>query len=876
MDAQRYKRRSPILAAVAGAEMKILKIGLLVLTLIVVLVVVGGFLFYNDTTQGPLPQTDGALAVAGLNAQVEILRDANGVAHIYASTPHDLFFAQGYTQAQDRWWQMEFNRHIGRGAIQELTGANPDLAGTDVFIRTVGWYASTQSDWDALDDASRAALTAFADGVNAYIGGRAPEDLAMEYRLLGVTGVNITVAPWTPFDSLVWGKVMAWNLTDTYSTELERAALLESIGPEMMADYIPPFPYDDPDKPEILADVDLPLTEASLNAAGAATTAAPVRPRMAGGITGELAFIGPSAGQERGIGSNNWVVAGTLTESGLPMLANDPHLGIQMPSIWYEIGLHCLPVTEDCLYDVVGMALPSVPGVTSGHNGRIAWGVTNVGADVQDLYRLTINPDNPLQYQWNGEWRDMTVRDEVIRSGDGGEPLTIQVRETHLGPIINDNDLDGNGEPTGFNTEDPMALQWTGHDGSTLLQAVLQLNTARNWDDFRAALRYWDVPSQNFVYADIDGNIGYQTPGDIPIRAADHSGLVPVDGSTEAYEWQGYIPFDSLPRIYNPERGFIVTANQAVAPLAYYEQLAEELGDDANTLLSYDWAYGYRAQRIHQLVNELAPLDATDFGAIQGDNLDINALEIMPALTALTFDDPVLTDARDWLAAWDAQAGMDSPQAALWAWFTAHLLDNTFHDQLPDSSTASSHNLFAIVQLLDTPENAWWDDTSTPAVTETRDDILKTSLAEALESTTAQLGDDRGQWRWGALHTASFISNPLGLSGISLIEDIVNRGPVAVSGGPEIVNATSYSAWNALQTGEFEVGGHPSMRTIIDLGDWDSSLSILPTGQSGHPFSPHYADQIELWRHTEYHPMWFSRAAVEDAASDRLVLSPTN
>lgn len=856
--------------------MKVLKIVLIVLLIVVVVVVLGGFLVYNDTTEGPLPQTSGSINVAGLDGQVEVIRDANGVPHIYASTPHDLFFAQGFTQAQDRWWQMEFNRHIGQGSIGELTGKNEQILGNDLFIRTAGWYHNAELDLAALDAETLAVLEAFSEGVNAYILGRAPEDLAMEYRLLSVTGVNIPIKPWTPLDTLVWGKVMAWNLTDTWSNDVERAAILDAVGPDMLADYTPPYPYDDPSKPTILAESDLPLTGASLSAQAPATSAVPVGPRMAGGITGTLAFVGTSAGADPGIGSNNWVATGTMTESGQAMLANDPHLGIQMPAIWYEVGLHCMPVTEACPYDVAGMALPSAPGVISGHNERIAWGVTNVGADVQDLYRITVNPDNPLQYQWNGEWRDMTVREETINFGDGEPPITIQVRETHLGPIINDNDLGEDGQPTGFNNTDPLALRWTGNEAGTLLQAARMINQAQNWDEFRTALSFWDVPAQNFVYADVDGNIGYQTPGRIPIRAAGHDGTLPDDGSTSDAEWQGYIPFDSLPRIFNPERDFIATANQAVTPLAYYDQLAEELGADANYLLSTDWSYGYRGARINDLLRELAPLNADSFAAIHGDTLDLNAQELMPSLAALALDDPALAEARDWLATWDFHNDRNSAQAALWAYFTAHLLDNTFTDQLPEESTVSAHNLFALSLLVDDPTNAWWDDTATAGVTETRDDILRASLAEAVASTEAQLGTDRSQWTWGALHTATFVNNPLGLSGISIIEDLVNRGPVAVNGGNEIVNATGYSTMRALETGIFNVGGHPSMRTILDASNWDNSRSIIPTGQSGHPFSPHYADQIESWVNVEYHPMPFSREAVEGAAVDRLVLNPAN
>ncbi len=855
--------------------MRALKLIVFVLLLLVVVVIVGGFLVYNDTMRGPLPQTNGALTVSGLDAQVEVLRDATGVPHIYASTTHDLFFAQGYVQAQDRWWQMEFSRHIGRGAISELTGLNDSALGNDLFIRTAGWAEGAERDLAVLDADSLAMLSAFAEGVNAYITGRPADDLALEYRLLDVTGVRIEIAPWTALDTLVWGKVMAWNLTGTWPREIERAALLEALGEAMTFDYTPPYPYADPAKPEILADSDLPLTEASLGATvSAPMAAAPISPRMAGGVTGDLVYVGSSVAEDRGIGSNNWVATGAMTESGQPLLANDPHLGIQMPSIWYEIGLHCLPQTEACPYNVMGMTFPAVAGVISGHNDRIAWGVTNVGADVQDLYRITLNPENPLQYEWNGAWRDMTVREETIRIGDGEPPITIQVRETHLGPIINDNDLDEDGVPTGFNLIDPVALRWTGNDPSALLQSARMLDLAGNWDEFRAALSYWNVPAQNFVYADIDGNIGYQTPGSIPIRAAGHDGLTPVDGSTEAAEWRGYIPFDSLPRIYNPERQYIATANQAVAPLAYYDQLAETLGADAEYLLSYDWSYGYRGARINQLIGELAPLSIDDYATIHGDNLDWNAQEILPALAGLALNDPAMADARDWLADWDLRNDIDSPQAVLWGFFTAHLLDNLFSDQLPETSIVDAHELFAVSLLLDDPSNVWWDDATTPNVTETPQDILAASLSDALASASAALGSDRGKWTWGAVHTASFVSNPLGLSGISLIENLVNRGPIAAGGGNEIVNATSYAATRAVETGVFAIRSLPSMRTVLDLSNWDNSRSTNTTGQSGHPFSTHYSDQIEAWRTIRYHPMPFSRAAVEAATADRLVLSP--
>jgi penicillin amidase len=405
---------------------------------------------------------------------------------------------------------------------------------------------------------------------------------------------------------------------------------------------------------------------------------------------------------------------------------------------------------------------------------------------------------------------------------------------------------------------------------STLSRSLLLLDKAQNWTQFREALSYWDIPSQNFVFADLNGNIGYQMPGRIPYRAADHEGIVPVDGSVSDYEWRGYVPFDSLPRIYNPERQFIVTANQAVVPPEFYDTLAESLGGDVNARFSFDWSYGYRGQRINDLMRQLAPLSVDDYRQIHGDNHNIGAVEIMPYIEALTFTDGGLSDARDWLMEWDFVNDMDSPHAALFAVFTARLLENVFDDQLPEAVEAGGHQVWSLFEIMDEPENPWWDDTRTTGNVETRDDMLLRSFREAVERTTSLLGENRDQWRWGSLHTATFVTNPLGLSGIDLIENMVNRGPVETGGGFEIVNATGWSG----QDDDYTVSSLPSMRMILDLSNFDNSLSIHTTGQSGHPFSEHYGDMIELWRNIDYHPMPFTRDAVEAASQTRLVLSP--
>lgn len=813
------------------------------------------------------PVHDGELQVAGLLDRVEILRDEWGVPHIYASNTHDLIFAQGFTQATDRWWQMEFYRHIGSGAIQELTGFNEGLMGTDRYLRSLGLRDVAQRELDEVyDEESKALLQAFADGVNAYILTRPPAELATEYNLLRVAGVTLTVEPWTPIDSIIWGKMMAFNLAGNSDYEELLTQLYGALDKDLVDSWNIPYPYGE--MPTIIWEEELPVS--------AQATAYQSAPEV--GIVGLNVDIDGEAiarqlvwlNADIGIGSNNWVVSGALTESGLPLMANDMHLGIQMPSIWYEIGLHCAPISDDCPYDANGFALSPTPFIVAGHNANISWALTNVGPDTQDLYQIRVNPENELQYEWDGEWRDMTVKDEVFNFGDGSDPISYRVRMTHLGPIMNDR-LDG------FNNETPVAMRWTALEPGAVFMAFLRLNKASNWEEFRDALSHWDSPSQNVIYADLNNNIGYQVPGKIPIRAAGHSGLLPVPGWTSEYEWLGYYPFDSLPRVYNPERGYIATANQAVVPMSFYEQTAQELADvfgaDANYLISYHWDYGYRGRRINELIESLAPHNATTFATIHGDNLDGSALDIMPVIAEITFPDE-LVEMRDWLLEWDYQMHMDSPQAALWAYFWVRLMDNLYNDEFAPANymvDGNQNNRIVTTRLMSDPQNAWWDDVDTADVVETRDEIVIKSFGEAIEAISARLGEDPTAWKWGDLHTTTFVSNPLGLSGIAPIEKQVNRGPVPTSGSGVAVNATG---WGAYPDADFATYAGPSERVIYDFSNWDNSQSIHTTGQSGHPNSPNYDDMIDPWRMIEYRTMVFTREAVEGAAVSTLVLVP--
>jgi len=822
--------------------------------------------------QGPEPVHDGELAVSGLNDTVEIFCDEWGVPHIYASNTYDLLFAQGYTQAQDRWWQMEFFRHTAAGEIQELTGRSEGLMGTDAYLRTLGFREVAERELEeTYDDETITILQAFADGVNAYIEDKEPTELAYEYGPLGLTGVSPEVTPWSPVDTIMWGKVMALNLGGNQGSERRFSRLFDTLSVEMVADYAPDWPYDD--KPTILQPEDLPIMdEAPLTQTQSASL-----DRIGAGITGldfdfiggfELANAALPFGYGDALGSNNWVVDGSLSETGMPLMANDMHLGIQMPSIWYEIGLHCQPVGEDCPYNVTGFTFSPSPLVIAGHNDDIAWAHTNVSPDTQDLYQIRVNPEDPLQYEWDGDWRDMTLREETLEFGNDAEPVTFNVRETHLGPIINDS-LDG------FNNENPLALRWTALEPGTLMTGVIRLNSASNWEEFRDALTFWDSPSQNVIYADTEGNIGYQVPGRIPVRAGNHLGELPVPGWTSDYEWRGYIPFDYLPRIWNPDRGYIATANQVVVPPEFYDQIGaeigDEFGDDPNFYLHQRYAYGYRGERINNLLEELAPHNAATFQQIHADNYDGSAEELLPFFGELTIDDDNLADVRDWLVSWDYQADLESPQAALWYNTWVILVDNLYQDQLGDIGASGSGNeWWAAYLLMQEPENIWWDDVTTPDITETRDDILLRSLQAGYDATVEALGDDRDTWRWGDLHTTTFVSDPLGRSGIGPVENVVNRGPFPTAGTSSAVNATG---WNE-GSGDFGVTSGPSERVVYDVSDWSQSLSMHTTGQSGHPGSENYDDMIEPWITVEYKPMLWTRTQVEAAAVDTLILTP--
>jgi len=831
---------------------RIIRVVVAVLIIIVVLLGLLAAVFVPRAMRQSFPQTDGDIHLDGLDGEVDIYRDALGVPQIYASTTHDLFFAQGYVHAQDRFWQMDFWRHQGAGRLSELLGEN--TLDVDRFIRTLGWERVARQELGLLDTDSLAILEAYSQGVNAYLRDHRGTALSMEYFFLPLLNRGYEPEPWQPLHTLTWAKAMAWDLRGNMDSEIDRAMLLKSLPPEQVDQLFPPYPAEHPvivNHPHLTAQGDLPqqagLGEISFALQALAETQS---------IAHRLQALG---GGTAGVGSNSWVISGELTDTGMPLLANDPHLSSQMPSIWYQVGLHCAPKGPDCLLEVAGVSFAGAPGVIIGHNDRIAWGFTNVGPDVMDLYIEKINPENQNQYEYQGRWEDMQVLTESIEIA-GGETVEMPVRLTRHGPVITEvYDLGEFAEQTGIEMPESyaIALRWTALEPKYVFRSIWNLNRAQNWEDFREAARELAVPAQNLVYADVDGNIGYQMPGDIPIRTPAHSGKLPVPGWTGEYEWQGYIPFEELPFTFNPPENYIVTANNAV------------VGPQYPYTISTEWDYGYRARRIVEMIED-APgaIDIAYIQEMQADNQDPSAAFIVPVLEQVSLEDPGLQAARDLLDGWDYQNHMDSAQAALYAAFWKHLLLRTFKDDLPEFYAPwGGDNWAAIMQsLVDSPEDAWWDDRNTPSQ-ENRDDIFRNAFSAALSEMQETQGRDSSSWSWGDLHTLTF-SHAV-MDNFPLIDRLFNRGPFRTSGGASVVNNT---VWDASE--DYQVGTVPSMRMIVDLGSLQNSLLIHTTGQSGHAGHPHYIDMADMWRTIQYSPMLWERSQVEGAAQELLQLMP--
>ncbi len=831
---------------------KFLRIPLIVL--LGLLVALAGFLWGGLPllARQSFPQTSGEIRLSGLDGPVDIYRNSFGVPHIYASTSHDLFFAQGYVHAQDRFWQMDLWRHQGAGRLSELVGES--AIEIDKFLQTLGWERVARQEVERLDGEVLDILNAYAEGVNAYLAEHQGSSLSLEYAFLGLVNPGYQPAPWSVLNTLTWTKAMAWELGGNMDSEIDRALLLKTLTPEQIAALMPAYNFGERpvivNHPHMSGGEPAPASPDSVLSEDVYS--------MLGGLQAQLnglAFL-QRAGQD--LGSNSWAVSGSLTASGQPLLANDPHLDVELPSIWYEIGLHCVPKNEACPYELTGFSFAGAPAVVIGHNDHIAWGFTNINADVQDVYIEKLNQANPNQYEFEGRWVDMELIPVTIQVA-GGEPVEITVRLTRHGPVISDIAYQEFADESGLVLPEnyALALRWTALEPGTLYQAILQIGRAANFDEFRQAARLFDVPPQNMIYADVEGNIGYQTPGLVPIRLDHHSGLYPVEGWTGENEWQGFVPFDELPFALNPPEGYLVTANNAIVAPGYPH------------MLSMEWAPGYRALRIVQMIeSQVGPFDPAAFERMHGDNRNLNAERLVPILMQVPLQEDRLTRARALLEDWDHQSEMDSAAAALWEAFWANLLAVTFRDDLPEFHWPSGGGRwFEVVGgMVEDPDHPWWDQADT-ASAEDRDAMFALALELAVEELEGSLGRDPSAWSWGDLHSLRFTHNVM--DSFPLINRYFNAGPFRTGGGSAIVNATGWSARDP-----YGVRSLPSMRMIVDLGNLGNSRSMHTTGQSGHAGHPHYMDLVEPWRMIDYSPMLWDRATIETMAADHLRLLP--
>ncbi len=846
------------------------RIGLAIVVLIVMAVVAVGILAISTVRQ-PFPQTAGDLKIEGLTSSVSVIRDDRGVPSIYADNAADLFRAQGFVSAQDRFFQMDLNRHVTAGRLAEMVGeAGLD---TDRVIRTMGWRRIAAQELPLLAPETRQYLQAYADGVNAYIAqAGSPAKMSLEYTLLARTVPGYRVEPWSPVDSLAWLKAMAWDLRGDYNDELARARLSRRTSVKQINVLYPPYPVER--NLPILSPEDWSAAEAPIAAA-----AGPVPDYFKSAASGSALDAASAAveaipallGKGADIGSNSWVVSGSRTTTGKPLLANDPHLSLAIPGIWSQVNLQCRTVSAQCPFRVAGFSFAGLPGVVIGHNDKVAWGFTNLGPDVTDFYLEQVTGDTYLR---DGLPVPLQQRVETIKVAGAGD-VNMTVRSTVHGPILSDAipAVDEAGDRVVVRGAQQtnryaVSLAWTALTPGRTADAIFAMDRARGWTEFRAAAALFAVPAQNLVYADTDGHIGYQAPGAIPIRRSATPGAPPgfwpAPGWDSQWDWKGTVPFEQMPHVLDPPEGFIVTANQAVTA-------------SAKPFLTSEWDYGFRAQRIRTLLASTPKVSPELMSQIQGDVRNTYAPSLVERLLAVQVDD-FTAQAQGLLRGWDgSQPGDKGRDAASAAYYNAvwkHLLQYTFDELPPDlAPDGGSRWMIVIEQLLADPKNDWWDDKTTPGVVEGSGEILKRALVDARLDLARALGKVPATWRWGRLHQLT-LTHPLMRddSVPEVVRDIFNRGGIELGGGNSIVDANS---WNASQPG-YDVTAGPSMRMVVDLGNLDASHWLNSTGQSGHAYDPHYADQIDAWVANSPFPWPFTEAAVKESADEELTLSPAS
>ncbi|MDT7542679.1 MAG: penicillin amidase [Acidobacteriota bacterium] len=810
--------------------------------------------FINFPTRAALTQTptsatqNKTITLAGLHAPVRVTRDERGIPHIEATNDEDLYFAQGYVTAQDRLWQMDLLRRTARGELAEIFGRV--VVEQDKIHRTYGFARIAEGLEAKASTQERAVLEAYARGVNAYTDSLDQKSLPREFQILGYKP-----RAWRPADSIVIGKNFAEALSTSYAVDLGRAALSE-LSPERRAELLPdssPLDViivgtDDAEKKPTNGKPDAPSNNEKKKPARVLPATSYARTeilleaaRLFEASRESLARIGLF--MESGAVSNNWVVSGKHTATGKPLLANDPHLDASAPSIWHMVQLKAPGI------NVAGVTAPGGPGVIIGHNEQIAWGMTNLGPDVQDLYLEKFDAQKPNFYVTPTGLREAEVRHEEIKvrknltgSADDVDVVPVDVTVTRHGPIL----IERSGAR--------YALRWTALDPQAgEFDAFYKLDRAHDWDEFRAALSDYRGPTQNFIYADTRGHIGYYGAGVIPIRKSG-DGSVPYDGSTDAGEWTSYIPFNELPHVLDPPSGIIVTANARVVGRSYTH------------FLTHQWADAYRARRIYDLLKDKQRITADDIRAVQGDIYSIGGATVAreaakllrePAASPTGLDESKVSEAAATLEGWDGRVTTDSRAAPLVAELRA-----AFRRRIIIAAVGAerggqyrwSNNATFFDRAIGEHPASWL-----PKEFKSYGELMRACLSDARAALTKRFSADESQWVWGRYNLARF---PHPLAQVPFFGQPFLIQPFAQSGNRGEVGAT------------VNVGANVSMRLIADTSDWDKTQQGIALGESGDPASAHWSDQLADWRAVTPRAFPFSAQAIASKAVEIWELKP--
>ncbi len=781
-------------------------------------------------SKAALAQTAGQIQLPGLEQPVEVLRDTWGVPHIFAKNQRDLFFAQGFVQAQDRLWQMEVWRRQANGSLSEIGG--PEFAERDKLARLVRYRGDWDTEWAAYGPDTKQIVGSFVAGVNAFID-QCGDNLPIEFKLTGTRP-----QPWTP--EVCLGRMAGFVMSRNAAVEVLRSLLVKEVGVQETSRLLPTSP----DRP--IPDVDLTgISDELLQLFRSLPL--PVRIDL-DGLQNTGSENGAQAAGEASAGSNNWALSGRLTATGQPILANDPHRPITVPSLRYIVHLICPPGEDGPGWNVIGASEPAVPGVTTGHNDRMAWGVTIVNTDQQDFFIEETNPDDPLLYRAGDEWRRMEVETQQIAVHGESLPRQVELKYTRHGPVVHEDRA----------ANRAISIRWAGSEpGGAGYLGSLTVDRARDWPQFLEGAARWKTPSINLVYADVEGHIGWIAAALTPIRKG-WDGILPSAGSSPENDWSGWLPTSDLPQKFDPPEGYIATANQYNLPPDYQHDIA------------FDWSPAFRFERIDEVLKDTAD-GAHDLNAsvdLQQDATSHPARRMIALLGQIKLDQPALKSAAELLQGWDCVLARDSAAAALYKVWEAELVQTVIRPRVPERFWGVfSVRPFAHVLLgyLENPDPKFGADPLAG-----RDSMLIEALETATKRLEDQFGKDPSAWGWGDLHRATF-RHMLSPSGPNLTE---SQKDLTATFDPPPVSRDG-DGQTPLATGPgFDQTAGASFSHISDISDWDRSLALNAPGQSGQPGSKHYSDLLKRWENADYFPLLFSRPAIDAATDEALLLEP--